>query len=79
VEVLRDELKKNQDLLDNVKQVQGDVEKIQDSEAMKRAKAAYERARVCGLRTQFSTVLRTFSSSQRASKKILGCGQRQKS
>ncbi|KAJ7222689.1 import inner membrane translocase subunit tim44 [Mycena rebaudengoi] len=46
VEVLRDELKKNQDLLDNVKQVQGDVEKIQDSEAMKRAKAAYERARL---------------------------------
>lgn len=47
VEVLRDELKKNRELQDNVKQLQGDVDKLQDSEAMKKARAAYERARVC--------------------------------
>ena len=46
VEVLRDELKKNRELQDNVKQLQGDVDKLQDSEAMKQARAAYERARV---------------------------------
>jgi hypothetical protein len=46
VEVLRDELRKNRELQDNVKQLQGDVDKLQDSEAMKRARAAYERARV---------------------------------
>jgi import inner membrane translocase subunit TIM44 len=46
VDVLRDELRKNRELQDNVKQLQGDVDKLQDSEAMKKAKAAYERARV---------------------------------
>ena len=46
VDVLREELKKNRELQDNVKQLQGDVEKFQDSEAMKRARDAYERARV---------------------------------
>jgi import inner membrane translocase subunit TIM44 len=46
VEVLRDELRKNRELQDNVKQLQGDVDKLQDSEAMKKARAAYERARV---------------------------------
>ncbi|KAF7327572.1 Mitochondrial import inner membrane translocase subunit TIM44 [Mycena kentingensis (nom. inval.)] len=46
VDVLRDELKKNRELQDNVKQLQGDVDKFQDSEAMKRARAAYERARL---------------------------------
>lgn len=46
MEVLREELRKNRELQDNVKQLQGDVDKIQDSEAMKRARAAYERARV---------------------------------
>lgn len=46
VDVLRDELRKNQELQDNVKQLQGDVDKFQDSEAMKRARAAYERARL---------------------------------
>ena len=45
VDVLRDELKKNRDLQENVKQLQGDVDKLQDSEAMKKARAAYERAR----------------------------------
>lgn len=47
VDVLKDELRKNRELQDNVKQLQGDVEKFQDSEAMKRAREAYERARVC--------------------------------
>ncbi|KJA28027.1 hypothetical protein HYPSUDRAFT_197581 [Hypholoma sublateritium FD-334 SS-4] len=46
VDVLKDELRKNRELQDNVKQLQGDVEKFQDSEAMKQAKAAYERARL---------------------------------
>ena len=46
VDVLKDELRKNRELQDNVKQLQGDVEKFQDSETMKQAKAAYERARV---------------------------------
>ena len=46
VDVLKDELRKNRELQDNVKQLQGDVDKLQDSEAMKRARAAYERARV---------------------------------
>ncbi|KAJ7210529.1 hypothetical protein GGX14DRAFT_451006 [Mycena pura] len=46
VDVLRDELKKDRELQDNVKQLQGDVDKLQDSEAMKRARAAYERARL---------------------------------
>ncbi|KAI0741432.1 mitochondria import inner membrane translocase TIM44 subunit [Daedaleopsis nitida] len=46
VEVLREELRKNRELQDNVKQLQGDVEKFQDSEAMKRARDAYERARL---------------------------------
>jgi import inner membrane translocase subunit TIM44 len=47
VDVLKEELQKNRELQDNVKQLQGDVDKFQDSEAMKRARAAYERARVC--------------------------------
>ena len=46
VDVLRDELRKNRELQDNVKTLQGDVEKFQDSEAMKKARAAYEKARV---------------------------------
>lgn len=55
VEVLKDELKKNRELQDNVKQLQGDVDKFQDSEAMKKAKAAYERARVRYLFSLFYT------------------------
>lgn len=47
VDTLKEELQKNRDLQENVKQLQGDVDKFQDSEAMKRARAAYERARVC--------------------------------
>lgn len=46
MEVLREELRKNRELQDNVRQLQGDVDKLQDSEAMKKARAAYERARV---------------------------------
>ena len=46
VDVLRDELRKNRELQENVKQLQGDVDKFQDSEAMRKARAAYERARV---------------------------------
>ncbi|KAF8887287.1 import inner membrane translocase subunit tim44 [Infundibulicybe gibba] len=46
VDVLKDELRKNRELQDNVKQLQGDVDKFQDSEAMKKARAAYERARL---------------------------------
>ncbi|KAG9312997.1 hypothetical protein JVU11DRAFT_6435 [Chiua virens] len=46
VEVLREELRKNRELQENVKQLQGDVDKFQDSEAMKRARDVYERARV---------------------------------
>lgn len=46
VDVLRDELRKNRELAENVKQLQGDVDKFQDSEAMKRTQAVYERVRV---------------------------------
>jgi import inner membrane translocase subunit TIM44 len=46
VDVLRDELRKNRELAENIKQLQGDVDKLQDSETMKKTKAAYERARV---------------------------------
>ncbi|KAG2157820.1 uncharacterized protein EDB93DRAFT_1326000 [Suillus bovinus] len=46
VDVLRDELRKNRELQDNVKQLQGDVDKLQDSDAMKRAREVYERARL---------------------------------
>ncbi|KAL4077842.1 hypothetical protein J3A83DRAFT_4087358 [Scleroderma citrinum] len=46
VEVLREELRKNRELQDNVKQLQGDVDKLQDSEALKRAREMYERARL---------------------------------
>jgi len=46
VDVLKDELRKNREFTDNVKQLQGDVDKFQDSEAMKKARDAYERARL---------------------------------
>jgi hypothetical protein len=46
VDVLKEELQKSRELQDGVKQLQGDVDKLQDSEAMKRAKDMYERARV---------------------------------
>lgn len=46
VDTLKEELHKNRELQENVKQLQGDVDKLQDSEALKKAKEAYERARV---------------------------------
>ena len=46
VDVLKEELQKSRELQDNVRQLQGDVDKLQDSEALKRAKDMYERARV---------------------------------
>ncbi|GAA5933574.1 protein translocase subunit TIM44 [Sporobolomyces koalae] len=46
VEVLREEVRKNREWQDSVKQLGGEVGKVQDSEAMKRAKDAYERARL---------------------------------
>jgi TolA-binding protein len=46
VDVLKEEIQKNRELQQNVKQLQGDVDKLQDSEAMKRARDMYERARV---------------------------------
>jgi len=46
VEVLKEELKKSQVLQENMQQLQGEAGKIQDSEAMKGAKAAYERMRI---------------------------------
>jgi hypothetical protein len=49
VDVLREELRKNRELQENVKQLQGDVDKFQDSEAMRKARAAYEHARVRGV------------------------------
>jgi mitochondrial import inner membrane translocase subunit TIM44 len=49
VDVLREELRKNRELQENVKQLQGDVDKFQDSEAMRKARAAYEHARVRGI------------------------------
>jgi mitochondrial import inner membrane translocase subunit TIM44 len=56
VDVLRDELRKNRELQENVKQLQGDVDKLQDSETMRKARAAYERARVCAASTVESRV-----------------------
>jgi import inner membrane translocase subunit TIM44 len=45
-QVLREEISKNKAWQDNVKQLQGDVDKLADSQAMKRAREVYERARV---------------------------------
>jgi hypothetical protein len=46
-QVLKEEISKNKAWQDNVKQLQGDVDKVVDSAAMKRAREVYERARVC--------------------------------
>lgn len=46
VDVLKEELQKNRELQDNVKQLQGDVDKFQDSEALRKAREVYERAKV---------------------------------
>ena len=47
VEVLKEEIQKNRQLQDNMKQLSGDVDKLQDSEAMRKSRELYERARVC--------------------------------
>lgn len=44
--VFREEIDKNQGWQQNVKQLQGDVDKLADSAAMKTAREAYERTRV---------------------------------
>lgn len=46
VDTLRDELKKSQEMQENMKQLQGEAGKVQDSEGMKRMREAYERARI---------------------------------
>nr|CDI55098.1 related to TIM44-mitochondrial inner membrane import receptor subunit [Melanopsichium pennsylvanicum 4] len=46
VETLKAELRKNQELQENMRQLSGDVTKIQDSESMKKMREAYERARI---------------------------------
>ena len=84
VDVLREELRKNRELQENVKQLQGDVDKFQDSEAMKRARAAYERARVRQNTWAFDGMMMMLKchserSSRLASKKIPDCEQLPKS
>lgn len=44
--VFKEEIDKNQGWQQNVKQLQGDVDKMADSEAMKKAREMYERTRV---------------------------------
>jgi import inner membrane translocase subunit TIM44 len=44
--VFREEIDKNQGWQQNVKQLQGDVDKLADSAAMKKARDAYEKSRV---------------------------------
>jgi import inner membrane translocase subunit TIM44 len=46
VQTLREEIDKTQGFADNVKQLQGEVDKAADSEAMKKARALYEKTRV---------------------------------
>lgn len=46
VQTLREELSKSQEMQDNMKQLQGQSGKIQDSETMRKAREAYERARI---------------------------------
>ncbi|SGZ26252.1 BQ5605_C024g09870 [Microbotryum silenes-dioicae] len=46
VDVLRAEVRKNREWQDSVKQLQGEASKVQDSEAMRKTKELYERARL---------------------------------
>ncbi|KAK4698770.1 hypothetical protein P7C70_g7499, partial [Phenoliferia sp. Uapishka_3] len=46
VDVLKDEVRKNREWQDSVKQLQGEASKVQDSEAMRKAKEVYEKARL---------------------------------
>ncbi|KAL1410926.1 protein translocase subunit [Vanrija albida] len=47
--VFREEIHKNQGWQSNVKQLQGDVDKLADSAAMKKARDVYERTRIANL------------------------------
>lgn len=46
VDTLREELKKSQEMQENMRQLQGEAGKVQDSETMKKMREAYERARI---------------------------------
>ena len=46
VDTLKEELRKSQELQENMKELQGEAGKIQDSETMKKMREAYERARI---------------------------------
>ncbi|PWN54321.1 Tim44-domain-containing protein [Violaceomyces palustris] len=46
VDTLKEELKKSQEMQENMKQLQGEAGKMQDSETMKKMREAYERARI---------------------------------
>ncbi|KAH8929381.1 TIM44 subunit of mitochondria import inner membrane translocase [Atractiella rhizophila] len=46
VEVLKEEIAKSREWQDNIKQLQGEAQKVQDAEAMKKAREVYERARL---------------------------------
>lgn len=52
-QVLKEEISKNKAWQDNVKQLQGDVDKLADSQAMKKAREVYERARVSTSKRSF--------------------------
>ena len=47
INTLKEEIEKNQAWQDNIRHLQGSVDKAQDGAAMRRAKALYERTRVC--------------------------------
>ena len=55
VQTLREEIEKNQGWQDNVKQLQGEVDKAADNAAMKRARMVYEKTRVSPASTNTST------------------------
>ncbi|PWN44395.1 Tim44-domain-containing protein [Ceraceosorus guamensis] len=46
IDTLREELRKSQDMQDNIRQLSGEAGKMQDSETMKRMREVYERARI---------------------------------
>ena len=46
MDTLRQELTKSREFQDNLKQLQGESAKFQDSETMRKAREAYERARI---------------------------------
>jgi hypothetical protein len=46
IDTLQEEIRKNRKFQEDLLQLKGDVDKLQDSEALKRARDVYERARV---------------------------------